>query len=68
MKILPRNGGGYVMEHNGTEAPYEVIKHNDADEWSVIDIEDEYGETPVADLVRKAEAERLALEHFNASQ
>jgi len=68
MKIHPRNGGGYVMEHNGCEAPYEVIKDNDADQWSVIDVDDEFGENPIADGVRKAEAERLALEHFNGSQ
>lgn len=46
------------MEHNGVEAPYEVIKRTD-DKFDVFDLDDD--ETPIASLESADVCERMAL-------
>ncbi len=61
MKIRQRNNGGWCMEHNGVEAPYEVFC-NEEDKFTVFDLEDD--DTPIANLQDAITAERLTLEHY----
>lgn len=63
MKIRQRRNGNWCMEHNGVEAPYEVIKRTD-DKFDVFDVDDD--ETPIASLESAEVCERLALAHYNA--
>lgn len=64
MKIRQTKTGDWTMEHNGVEAPYDVVRHT-PDKWSVFDIDDEDGDHPIADLEDIETCERLALAHFN---
>ncbi len=61
MKILQRRNGDWCMEHNGVEAPFEVICQAE-DKFTVLDLDDEDGEHPVAYLEDRETAERLALQ------
>lgn len=53
------------MEHNGDEAPFEVICHAPG-KFTVFDFDDHDGEHPVASLEDAETSERLALAHFDA--
>lgn len=61
MKIRERNNGDWCMEHNGVEAPYEVVCHAPG-KFSVLDLDDEQ---PIASLEDMVTCERLTSEHFN---
>lgn len=63
MKIRQRRNGDWCMEHNGVEAPYEVVPRA-PDKWDVWDYDDDAHENPVARLESTEVAERLALAHF----
>jgi len=64
MKIKQRNNGDWCMEHNGVEAPYNVVFHSPGI-FSVIELDDEENEQPVALIKDQETCERLATEHFN---
>ncbi|TYC51645.1 hypothetical protein FMN50_20405 [Rhodobacterales bacterium] len=63
MKILRRNNGDWLMEHNGAEAPYDVVCHVEG-KFSVFDMDDDMGDDPVASLENRETAERLTQKHF----
>lgn len=66
MKIRQRNNGGWCMEHNGVEAPYDVVCHAGV-KFTVFDLDDEEWQSPIAVLEDAATAEHLALKHFEGS-
>jgi len=66
MKIRRRNNGNWCMEHNGVEAPYEVVCHTD-DKFTVLDLDDEAGEHPIAHLESRERAEALTSQHFQSN-
>lgn len=49
MNIRRRANGGWCMEHNGVEAPYDVVCHVEG-KFSVFDMDDEFGEESVVAL------------------
>lgn len=60
MRIRKTNGGGWVMEHRGVEAPFEVRRHSTG-RFTVTDVETERS---IIERAPSEEAEVAALIHF----
>lgn len=65
MRILERRAGGFVMEHGGHEAPYNVVRNADGT-FNVYDMDDHLGEDPVAAEVTREQAETKTWDHYKA--
>lgn len=64
MKIHRRKHGGWVMEHNGVEAPYDVVAHLDGT-FTVYDVEDEDRTRPIVDRQPRNISQIAALAHYH---